>query len=76
MLQNTIGTTDDVLVHFAVPFLKSRNQFPFGFGLTADFMTSTPWALKKMLKHLPGHDVTERALPLVHGAAVLFRKYV
>jgi beta-glucosidase len=34
-----------------VPFLKSRNQFPFG-GLTSDFMTSTPWALKKMLRHL------------------------
>jgi beta-glucosidase len=52
MLQNTIGTTDDDLVHFAVPFLKSKNQFSFGLGLAADFMTSTPWALKKMLKHL------------------------
>ena len=47
MLQNTID-----LVHFAVPFLKSKNQSPFGLGLADDFMTSTPWALKKMLKHL------------------------
>lgn len=52
MLPNTIGTTNDDLVCFAVPFLKSRNQFPFGLGLTADFTTPTPWALKKMLKHL------------------------
>lgn len=41
----------DAAVKYDMPFLKSRNQFPFG-GLTSDFMTSTPWALKKMLRHL------------------------
>ncbi|OEL29194.1 Beta-glucosidase 32 [Dichanthelium oligosanthes] len=40
----------DAAVKYDMPFLKSNNQFPF--GLTNDFMTSTPWALKKMLKHL------------------------
>jgi len=41
----------DAAVKYDMPFLKSRNQFPFG-ALTSDFMTSTPWALKKMLRHL------------------------
>ncbi|RLN34891.1 beta-glucosidase 31 [Panicum miliaceum] len=40
----------DAAVAYDMPFLKSNNQFPF--GLTNDFTTSTPWALKKMLKHL------------------------
>ncbi|XP_062194329.1 beta-glucosidase 31-like [Phragmites australis] len=40
----------DAAVKYDLPFLKSSNQFPF--RLTDDFMSSTPWALKKMLKHL------------------------
>ncbi|RCV12445.1 hypothetical protein SEVIR_2G281200v4 [Setaria viridis] len=40
----------DAAVAYDMPFLKSNNQFPF--GLTNDFMKSTPWALKKMLNHL------------------------
>ncbi|CAN6167614.1 unnamed protein product [Urochloa humidicola] len=40
----------DAAVTYDMPFLKSNNQFPF--GLTNDFTTSTPWALKKMLKHI------------------------
>ncbi|CAD6224269.1 unnamed protein product [Miscanthus lutarioriparius] len=42
----------DAAVAYDMPFLKSKNQSPFGLGLADDFMTSTPWALKKMLKHL------------------------
>ncbi|KAF0914117.1 hypothetical protein E2562_026513 [Oryza meyeriana var. granulata] len=40
----------DAAVKYDLPFLKSNNEFPL--GLRNDFMTSTPWALKKMLKHL------------------------
>ncbi|XP_066397534.1 beta-glucosidase 31-like [Miscanthus floridulus] len=42
----------DAAVAYDMPFLKSKNQSPFMLGLATDFMTSTPWALKKMLKHL------------------------
>uniref|UniRef100_A0A0E0M391 4-hydroxy-7-methoxy-3-oxo-3,4-dihydro-2H-1,4-benzoxazin-2-yl glucosidebeta-D-glucosidase n=1 Tax=Oryza punctata TaxID=4537 RepID=A0A0E0M391_ORYPU len=41
---------DDAAVKYDLPFLKSNNEFPL--GLRNDFMTSTPWALKKMLNHL------------------------
>uniref|UniRef100_A0A0E0FIV4 4-hydroxy-7-methoxy-3-oxo-3,4-dihydro-2H-1,4-benzoxazin-2-yl glucosidebeta-D-glucosidase n=1 Tax=Oryza nivara TaxID=4536 RepID=A0A0E0FIV4_ORYNI len=40
----------DAAVKYDLPFLKSNNEFPL--GLRSDFMTSTPWALKKMLNHL------------------------
>ncbi|VAI19669.1 unnamed protein product [Triticum turgidum subsp. durum] len=39
----------DAAVQYDMPFLK-KNQLLF--GLKSDFMTSTPWALKKMLEHL------------------------
>uniref|UniRef100_A0A453LA34 Uncharacterized protein n=1 Tax=Aegilops tauschii subsp. strangulata TaxID=200361 RepID=A0A453LA34_AEGTS len=39
----------DAAVKYDMPFLK-KNQLLF--GLKSDFMTSTPWALKKMLEHL------------------------
>jgi beta-glucosidase len=34
-----------------VPFLKSSGQL-FPLGLTSDSVSSTPWALKRMLRHL------------------------
>ncbi|KAJ1290378.1 hypothetical protein BS78_02G238400 [Paspalum vaginatum] len=41
----------DAAVAYAMPYLKSSNQSPFGLT-NDDFMTSTPWALEKMLNHL------------------------
>ncbi|XP_006661423.1 beta-glucosidase 31 [Oryza brachyantha] len=40
----------DAAVKYDQPYLKSNDKFPL--GLRSNFMTSTPWALKKMLKHL------------------------
>ncbi|CAM0952354.1 unnamed protein product [Alopecurus aequalis] len=40
----------DIAVKFDIPFSNSRNQLLF--GLKADSMTATPWALKKLLEHL------------------------
>uniref|UniRef100_A0A0E0QTN3 4-hydroxy-7-methoxy-3-oxo-3,4-dihydro-2H-1,4-benzoxazin-2-yl glucosidebeta-D-glucosidase n=1 Tax=Oryza rufipogon TaxID=4529 RepID=A0A0E0QTN3_ORYRU len=57
----------DAAVKYDLPFLKSNNEFPL--GLTSDFMTSTPWALKKMLNHL--QEKYKNPIVMIHenGAA-------
>jgi beta-glucosidase len=48
--QNLRDYMGDAAVTYDMPFLNSKNKLLF--GLKTDFMTSTPWALKKMLEHL------------------------
>lgn len=57
----------DAAVKYDLPFLKSNNEFPL--GLRSDFMTSTPWALKKMLNHL--QEKYKNPIVMIHenGAA-------